>query len=138
MKDGTFGYHITGKPNLNLLDLEETVLNIHWRLARVTIQNLHYKDIIGRYDRMHTFYYLDPPYYGIKGYRLNFESPDFDALAAALEGLKGSFLMSLNDHPEVRRIFAKFQINRVSLRYSCMRPAADRAKERGEVLIRNY
>jgi len=124
MKDGTFGYHITGKPNLNLLDLEETVLNIHWRLARVTIQNLHY--------------YLDPPYYGIKGYRLNFESPDFDALAAALEGLKGSFLMSLNDHPEVRRIFAKFQINRVSLRYSCMRPAADRAKERGEVLIRNY
>ena len=59
----------------------------------------------------------------MKVYRLNFEPANFEALAADLEGLKGSFRMSLNDHPEVRRIFANFKIRRVSLRYSCMRPA---------------
>jgi DNA adenine methylase len=64
---------------------------------------------------------LDPPCYGIKGYRLNFEPKDFEELAQALACIKGKFLMSLNDHKEVRRIFSGFKIEPVSLRYSCMR-----------------
>ena len=53
-----------------------------------------YRDILERYDRSHTFFYLDPPYYGMKVYRLNFEPKDFEALAQALGRVKGKFIMS--------------------------------------------
>ncbi len=133
-----FGYGTSRPSSLNLVDLEPAVLDIHWRLARVTIENLPYDDILGRYDRPHTFFYLDPPYYGMKVYRYNFEAADFDALAAALKGLKGRFLMSLNDHPEVRRLFSNFDIAPVSLKYSCTSPGKGRDTARRELLIRNY
>jgi DNA adenine methylase len=64
--------------NLNILNLEESIIQIHWRLARATIENLPRGDVTERYDRPHTFFYLDPPYYGIKPYRLNFEPKDFE------------------------------------------------------------
>lgn len=76
--------------------------------------------------------------YGIKGYRLNFEPKDFNALARVLAKVKGKFLMSLNDHKEVRRIFGGFKIQTVSLRYSCMRKAGARGTNRCELLISNY
>ena len=81
---------------------------------------------------------LDPPCYGIKGYRLNFEPKDFEELAQALACIKGKFLMSLNDRKEVRRIFSGFKIEPVSLRYSCMRKITSRGTTRGELLISNY
>ncbi len=111
-----FGYGTTDRSRLNILDLEETILQIHWRLASVTIENLPYREILERYDRSHTFFYLDPPYYGIKVYRLNFEPKDFQALPRALAGIKGKFLMSLNDHLEVRRIFKEFKLQPVALK----------------------
>ena len=64
----------------------------------MTIENLPYQEIIGRYDRPHTFFYLGPPYYGFKVYRLNFERDDFERVARALRRVKGKFLMSINDH----------------------------------------
>ena len=128
---GPLGYGTTRPSNLNTLDLEESIIEIHWRLARVTLENTPSSDVIERYDRPYTFFYLDPPYYGIKGYRLNFEPKDFEEPAQALAGVKGKFLMSLNDHKEIRRIFAAFKIEPVSLRYSCMRKITSRGTTRG-------
>jgi len=139
MVKSSFGYGTTNRSRLNILDLEETILQIHWRLAQVTIENLPYRDILDRYDRSHTFFYLDPPYYGMKVYRLNFEPKDFEDLARALARVKGKFLMSLNDHSEVRRIFGGFKVQPVALKYSCMgAKSGGRAKSRGAMLISNY
>jgi DNA adenine methylase len=94
---------------------------------------------LDRYDRSHTFFYLDPPYYGMKVYRLNFQQKDFEALAQTLARIKGWFMMSLNDHPEVRRLFKAFKIQPVALKYSCMgAKSGGRAKSRGQLLISNY
>ncbi len=135
MVKSSFGYGTTDRSRLNILDLEETILQIHWRLAPVTIENLPYRDILERYDRSHTLFYLDPPYYGMKVYRLNFELKDFEALAR----VEGKFLMSLNDHLEVRRIFKEFKIRPITLKYSRMgAKTGARAKSRGELLISNY
>ena len=110
-----------------------------WRLAPATIENFPYREILELYDRSHTFFYLDLPYYGMKGYRLNFEPKDFEVLAEALAKVRGKFLMSLNDHPEVRRLFTGFKIRPVALKYSCMSAkGAGRAKSRCELLISNY
>lgn len=87
----------------------------------------------------HTFFYLDPPYYDFKAYRLNFEQPDFKDLAGVLKGIKGKFLMSLNDHPEVRSVFKAFNISRVPTKYSyAIGHPKRRSEVRTELLIRNY
>jgi DNA adenine methylase len=55
-----------------------------------------------------------------------------------LDGIKGKFILSLNDHPEVRRIFSGFVIQKVSLKYSIGRSTASREKTRDEVIIQNF
>jgi hypothetical protein len=46
--------------------------------------------------------------------------------------------MSLNDHPEVTRIFGGIKVQTVSLRYRRMRKIASRGTTRGELLISNH
>jgi len=52
-----------------------------------------------------------------------------------LKGLQGRFLLSLNDTPEIRRIFADFKIHGLTFSYSSQRKAG---KVYNEVLISNY
>ena len=53
-------------------------------------------------------------------------------MAEQLAGLKSSFVLSLNDVPEIRETFAGFTIERVETTYTVGR---DRAQKVGEVLI---
>lgn len=89
---------------------------IHSRLSGVTIECLPYAAFIGRYDRPGTLFYLDPPYFGCEGDygAALFGRDDFEQLAAVLRGVKGRFILSINDAPEVREIFAG--IKRVSVK----------------------
>lgn len=43
---------------------------------------------------------------------------DFTALKSLLSGLKGSFIMTLNDLPEVRALFSEFDVEGVGLHYT--------------------
>ena len=43
---------------------------------------------------------------------------DFARLAAQLAAIKGRFILSLNDRPEVRELFASFRIEEVPIRYT--------------------
>ncbi len=101
----------------------------------MTIEDLDYKDFVRRYDRPGTLFYLDPPYYGCeKDYGKSiFTREDFSRLAVLLKDLKGRFVLSLNDRPEVRGIFSGFAIEDVKTTYSVGRKG--RGKQRGEVLI---
>ncbi|WP_298290417.1 DNA adenine methylase [Novosphingobium sp.] len=110
---------------------------VHERLAGVIIERLPWADFIARYDRPATLFYLDPPYYGCEtDYgRDMFRREDFEAMAAQLRGIKGRFILSLNDHPEVRRIFEGFTIDAEQVTYSV--GGMDKAKLAGEVIISN-
>lgn len=107
-----------GRFNLDTLGpmLEE----LHERLAGVVIEQLDFEAFIRRYDRARTLFYVDPPYYGSEGYygRDLFSRADFERLAAVLRGLQGRFILSLNDRPEVRAIFAGFCIEEVATTYT--------------------
>ena len=50
-------------------------------------------------------------------------------MAERLAGLKGSFILSINDVPEVRRIFARFAMEEVGLTYSVMKGRSQPARE---------
>ena len=133
-----FGYGTNKRPSLNLLTLEETILEMHWRLARVIIENLDWRDCINRYDRSHTLFYLDPPYYQAKDYKYNLKEEDFAALAAILGQIKGKFLLSLGDHPLMRKLFKSFKIEFLMTKYSTSKKEETRGKLKKELLINNF
>ncbi|MCB2050012.1 MAG: DNA adenine methylase [Novosphingobium sp.] len=108
---------------------------VHERLTSVTIERLPWSDFIARYDRPGTLFYLDPPYYGCeRDYGANmFDRGQFELMADQLRQLQGRFILSLNDHPDVRRIFDGFTFQDETVRYTIGGMA--KAKLAGEVII---
>ncbi len=135
-----FGVSTTGPARFDVTRLAPMLEALHERLASVVIERLPLVDFIRRYDGPGTLFYIDPPYFGSEddygkadtGEPL-FGRSDFAALADALASLDGRFLMSLNDRPEVREIFAAFAIEEVETTYSV--GGGDKAKRVGELLI---
>lgn len=137
VKGRTFGTATTHPPRINILGLEREVSDAHQRLANVMIENLDFEDCIKRYDREHTFFYLDPPYFGVEDYYGDdlFSRADFERLANVLKGIKGKFMLSINDKPEIRDLFNVFKIEVAEVTYSCGKGSRPKV---GELLIKNY
>lgn len=111
--------------------LAPLIASLAERLAGVVIENLPYGDFLDRYDRPGVLFYLDPPYYGSEDdYGAGvFPRAEFARLAAQLGALKGAFLLSINDTPEIRRLFAAFPMEELRLRYTIGREASTEAAE---------
>lgn len=109
--------------------------DLHERMTGVVIEQLDWRAFIKRWDRPGTLFYLDPPYYGNeKDYGPGlFSRADFTEMAAVLAELKGRFILSINDHPDVREIFAGFDQEQVRVRYTV--GGAAQAKDAGELVI---
>jgi len=135
VRSPTYHWHVVHPPGFNPEKLPEIIHNTHTRLARVQIEELPYEKIIRNFDRPSTFFFLDPPYFGKRLYRYNFEAKDFDKLAEIVRTIKGKFLLTLNDLPEVRRIFRGFRVEGVELPYTTQRYAGRRYRE---VFIMNF
>ncbi len=107
----------------NVTKLMPVLDELHDRLAGVVIECLPWAEFIARYDRPGTLFYLDPPYFGGEtdyGAGL-FERAEYARMAEALSRLKGRFILSINDVPEIRRTFASFAIKPVRLTYTIAR-----------------
>lgn len=113
----TFGTATTA-PAPNLLRIEESLSAAHLRLAGTYIENLNWADCIERYDRPHTLFYLDPPYWETEGYGVDFPLSEYERMAQLMRGMKGKAIVSLNDHPDIRRCFAGFEMEAVDINYT--------------------
>ncbi len=126
----SYGVDIDGRsPRINLLRLEEEMSDIHLRLSSVRIENLPWQKLIEKYDRPETFFYCDPPYHGHPDYKHNFILQDFKDMAALLKGIQGKFMVSINDHEDIREVFREFHQKSVSLLYTVGQKAPVKAKE---------
>jgi DNA adenine methylase len=134
----SFGISTTKRPSFNLLRIEEELSAVHLRLSRVYIENLPYEQILARFDKEHTFFYIDPPYHGCEDcYGKDiFSRDDFSRLASILSRLTGKFIMSINDVPQIRSLFSVFHITQVATSYTVC--GAQRRKAVKELLITNY
>ncbi|MFS0849626.1 DNA adenine methylase [Novosphingobium panipatense] len=132
----TFGVSAENPARFDVTKLGPMIEAVHERLAGVTIERLPWSNFIARYDRPGTLFYLDPPYYGSEDDygRDMFGRDEFELMAEQLRALRGRFVLSLNDHPDVRRIFAGFQFREEQLSYTV---GAGAAKSVGEVIITN-
>ncbi len=135
--DCHFGYVTTGKSRFRRSALS-AVRRSHKRLDGVCIENLDFEDVIRRYDRAWTAFYCDPPYLGTAGYKGDFGMADQQRLAATLAAIKGKFLLSINDHPEIRKLYKGFKMLSVTTRYTVSRDKQAAAGDRRELLIANY
>ncbi|MEN8504170.1 DNA adenine methylase [Paraburkholderia sp. DD10] len=129
----SFGTATTTPPGLNLLRLEETLSAAHLRLSNTFVERLDWKACIDKYDRPHTLFYLDPPYWETEGYGVPFPYSEYLEMAARLRSLKGRAIVSLNDHPDIRRAFEGFHIETVDIRYTV--GGGGREAARKEVII---
>jgi Site-specific DNA methylase len=93
--------------------------DVHDRLTSVVIEQLPFDRFIQRYDTPGTLFFCDPPYWETEGYGpgLTFERADYERLSAALRQLKGRFILTLNDVPQVRQLFSWADIEAVELTY---------------------
>jgi DNA adenine methylase len=123
-----FGGKVTGRnygisfeagARFDLTKLVPMLGDVHERLCSVDIERLPYDQLIRRYDRPGALFYLDPPYHGNEAdYGPGvFSAADYEALSGLLEGIEGQFILSINDTPEIRAIFARFTIEPVELKY---------------------
>jgi DNA adenine methylase len=131
----TFGYGITERPRFRPSRIPSIIASAHQRLQDVQIECLPYQKVLKKYDSSETLFYLDPPYWNLPYYEHNFTEADFVEFGDLLQKLTGKFILSLNDTPEVRKLFRAFHISSVELSYSCARHKRGR---QSELLITNY
>ena len=130
-----YAVRVDEPPGFNPERIPALIEEAHHRLARVQLECLPYEEILARYDRKDTLFYLDPPYYEIRLYRYNLEPDDFRQMAGRLAKLKGKFVLSLNDVPEVRALFKAFHVQGIETAYTAQKIAGRRYRE---LLIKNF
>ncbi|MGE8122590.1 DNA adenine methylase [Pseudomonas fulva] len=133
----TFGTATTG-PAINLLRIEENLSAAWQRLAGTYVENLSWLDCAQRYDRAHTFFYMDPPYWQTAGYGLDFPFEQYERMAEFMRSCNGKVMVSINDHPDVRGVFAGFHIERTDIRYTTANQRNGQADLTGELIIMNW
>lgn len=130
-----FGTSATGSHNFDIRRLEPRLRRLHVRLAGVVIENLDWLSCVTRYDRPTTLFYLDPPYWECEndyGEGM-FARGDFQRMADKLRSIEGKFLLSINDRPEIREMFAWADMEAVETTYTV--GGGDHAGAAAELLI---
>ncbi len=132
----TFGTATTTTPKLNPRTLHRDLDAAHQRLARTCIEHLPWADVVRRYDRPHTLFYCDPPYWGTEGYGVDFGLDEYTKMADLAKSIKGKMAISVNDIPEMRKIFKGLDMTELQTKYTLSGGGGQKVAQ--ELLIRNY
>lgn len=133
----SFGTATTGRP-INLLRIEENLSSAWQRLAGTYLENLSWLDCAERYDRPHTFFYMDPPYWQMAGYGVDFPFENYERMAEFMRRCKGRVMVSINDHPDIRRVFDGFHFETVDIRYTTTNQRLRTTHQQLELVILNW
>ncbi|MFQ6552477.1 DNA adenine methylase [Aestuariibius insulae] len=128
---GVFGVAPDRPSRFSLSRLEPLLEAAHARLEDVIFENLDWRAILERYDGRKTLFYIDPPYWGHEADygRGLFDKRDIREMADRLSKIDGTFLLSMNDTPEVRRLFDGFHFEEARLTYTISKHEAKAAPE---------
>jgi len=101
-----------------------------------TIEHLDWQECVRKYDRAHTLFYMDPPYWQVTGYGCQFEFDQYEAMASLLGSMKGKAILSINDNPEIRKVFNAFPCKSVGIKYTLgLKQAQEKS---GELIYYNF
>lgn len=98
---------------------------------------MDWADCISKYDREHTLFYCDPPYWGTEGYGVPFDLFEYTRMAQLARTISGKMIISVNDIPQMREEFSGLSMESVDIRYSV--GGGNRGGQtRRELIIRNW
>jgi DNA adenine methylase len=133
----SFGTATTSGPRLNLLRIEEELSEAHLRLCGAYIEHLAWDACVKRYDRPHSLFYMDPPYWGTEGYGVEFGLEQYSRMAELAGSIEGRMVISVNDIPQMREIFAGLNTQRVEVSYQVGGKGRKNTKS-GELIVTNF
>ena len=125
----TFGTATTNPPRLNLLRIEEELSTAYLRLQSTYIEHMEWQKLIKKYDRAHTCFFLDPPYWQTEGYGVDFDLENYTEMARLAKTIKGAMLVTVNDHPAMRKAFDGLHIEPINITYTVGGGKGTKAKE---------
>ena len=121
-------------------DMQKTIAylqEVSKRLNKVVIENVDFGRLIKTYDRESALFYCDPPYYEAeKYYHDRFQPEDHVRLRDALSWIKGKFILSYNDCPEIRELYAGYHLLEVERQDNLT--AKTNPRRYKELIIKNY
>ena len=109
----------------HLLNFYRVVQRAPRRLARLVAAMPHSRALWNRLKGR-------PPYWRLPLYQHNFADADHSALAEALRRLQGAFVMSYNDVPPIRKLYAWATVEETAVVYATRK---DRTRPGAELLI---
>lgn len=102
------------------------------------IESLPWQQVVARYDHGEALFFLDPPYLDTAGYGgERWGRAHYEELAAVMLGLEGKALLTINDHPEIREVFAGFKSDPLRVSYTVGGSKAG-APKANELLYRSW
>lgn len=111
------------------------MLKVKERIKDVKIENKDWLDVVKKYDSPKTLFYLDPPYFQTDNTAYSHDRIDYEKIAEVMKKMKGFAVLSINDKPEMRKIFKGFKMKKVVVRNHLDNPVV---KERKELIIKNF
>ena len=141
---GSFGGVVreTGTPTLYKIPVMKTrlqkIAGLSEYMKNTTVLKQDYKTVIKKYDNANSFIYLDPPYETKDDRDLYKEdNMDYEEMARVLKSVKGKFVMSINDSPNIRSVFKGFKQSKVRVKGGAS-DDKDIGKDRDELIIKNF
>lgn len=107
---------------------------IQKRLKGVVVLKQDYLKVMKKYQGDNTFFYLDPPYINVSTREYAEKSIDLQQLSDTLRNIKGKFMLSFNDLPEIRSAFQGFKIRKVQTAYKI----GGTTRPIDEIIVTNY
>jgi len=132
----TFGTATTARPKFNIFTLEQDLADAHFRLSSVMIERLDWAKVIEKYDRPHTLFYCDPPYWETEGYGVDFGWEHYEKMAELAGSIEGNIIISINDHPDIREVFKGLPCKEVKYKYTV--GGANNSKDVVELIYGNW
>jgi DNA adenine methylase len=117
-------------------NLKRDLKAAHERLDGVAIENLPWERCVKNYDGTETFFFFDPPYIcpEIDAYK-SWTEADLRALAKTLNRLNGQWILTINDCPLARELFAGRTITEVTQQSGATKVAT--GKTMSELIIQS-
>jgi len=118
----------------NIITLAE---KLHSRLDKVAIENKDFEAIVKSYDAATSFFYFDPPYFRGNHFYPRVGKFDHGRLAAVLPGMRGRWIVSIDDCVQAREMFGQWKIKTVTRKLGIRNTAAG-SRDFKELLVKNF
>ena len=81
---------------------------------------------------------MDSPYWQTAGYGVDFPFENYERMADFMRRYKGKVMVSINDHPDTRRVFEGFDFEATGIRYTTTNQRQGRAEVTGELIVMSW